>query len=65
MTNIINNLLSSEKTTNTNTASSTSEQTVKDKPSLFDSLLYGAWIIAICWLSFKTNGTNLFMSSIL
>ncbi len=39
MSNIINNLLSSEKTTNTNTASSTSEQTVKDKPSLFDSLL--------------------------
>lgn len=38
MPNIINNLLSSE-TTNTNTTSSTSEQTVKEKPSLFDSLL--------------------------
>ncbi|PUE64002.1 flagellar hook-length control protein FliK [Arcobacter caeni] len=39
MPNIINNLLSSETTTNTNITSSTSEQTVKDKPSLFDSLL--------------------------
>lgn len=39
MPNIINSLLSSETITNTNTISQTSEQTVKDKPSLFDSLL--------------------------
>ena len=39
MPNIINNLLSTETTANTNAVSSTSEQTVKDKPSLFDSLL--------------------------
>ena len=39
MANIINSLLLGETTTNTNTISSTSEQTVKDKPSLFDSLL--------------------------
>ena len=39
MPNIINNLLSTETTANTNAVSSTSEQIVKDKPSLFDSLL--------------------------
>lgn len=39
MPNIINNLLSTETTANTNAVSSTSEQAVKDKPSLFDSLL--------------------------
>ena len=38
MSNTINNLLTNEKTTNINSSSST-EQTVKDKPSLFDSLL--------------------------
>ena len=39
MPNIINNLLSTETTASTNAVSSTSEQIVKDKPSLFDSLL--------------------------
>ena len=39
MPNIINNLLSTETTANTNAVSSTSEQIVKDKPSLFGSLL--------------------------
>lgn len=38
MSNTINNLLTNEKTTSTNSSSST-DQTVKDKPSLFDSLL--------------------------
>jgi len=39
MSNLINNLLPNEKTTTTNTSSLTTDQTVKDKPSLFDSLL--------------------------
>ena len=39
MPNIINNLLSTETTANTNAVSSTSEQIVIGKPSLFDSLL--------------------------
>ena len=39
MSNIINSVLSSETTTTNNTTSLASEQTVKDKPSLFDSLL--------------------------
>ena len=39
MSNLINNLLTNEKTTTTNTSSLTTDQTVKDKPSLFDSLL--------------------------
>ena len=38
MSNTINNLFTNEKTTSTNSSSLT-EQTVKDKPSLFDSLL--------------------------
>lgn len=45
MANIINSLLLGETTTNTNTISSTSEQTVKDKPSLFDSLLSNNTVI--------------------
>ncbi|MDD2896793.1 MAG: flagellar hook-length control protein FliK [Aliarcobacter sp.] len=39
MSNLINNLLTNEKTTATNASSINTDQSVKDKPSLFDSLL--------------------------
>lgn len=39
MSNLINNIIPTEKAATSNASTSTTEQTVKDKPSLFDSLL--------------------------